>query len=375
MSAWIFWSSLILIAYTYSGYAMLVSLLAHIKGSVPPRAAHTPAVTVVITAYNEAQRIAERLRNILAQDYPPGQLFAVVASDGSDDGTERMAAIDDRVRVLALPDNRGKAAALNAAMAVVDTEFVVFTDARQRFAPDAVRRLLAAFADPQVGAVTGELEMVEMIENRARTADAGLYWRMEQSLREGEALLGWLHGVSGAVYALRKELFCPLPPGTILDDMWVPLHVGFVRRRIWMARDAIAYDVPSATGAEEYRRKLRTLAGNWQLIARLPRLLNPWRNPLFFPWVSHKLLRLIAPWALIAAWVTAGVHGGDFFRLAFYLQSAAYLVAVFALLAPRIAARIPLLSVAASFVMLNAAALLSLPACLALDSRRLWKKH
>ncbi len=373
MSAWIFWSSVILIAYAYVGYALLVSLLARASGSAPPKLAHTPPVTVVITAYNEAPRIAARLRNILAQDYPADRLSIVVVSDGSEDGTERAAAIDDRVRVLALPENTGKAAALNAAMSAVRTEFVAFTDARQSFAPDALRRLLAAFADPRVGAVTGELRIVETAG--ARAGDTGLYWRMEQSLREGEAMLGWLHGVSGAVYALRTELFRPLPPGTILDDMWLPLHVGFARRRIWMARDAIAFDVASATGAEEYRRKLRTLAGNWQLIARLPRLLKPWRNPLFFPWFSHKFLRLVAPWALIAAWVVSATHAGDFYRLAFFLQSAAYIVAAFALLAPRIASRIPLLSAAGGFVMLNAAALLSLPACLALDSRRLWKKH
>jgi cellulose synthase/poly-beta-1,6-N-acetylglucosamine synthase-like glycosyltransferase len=373
MSAWIFWSSVILIAYAYVGYAVLVSLLARAGGSVPPKLARTPPVTVVITAYNEAPRIAARLRNILEQDYPTGRLFVVVVSDGSDDRTERAAAIDERVRVLALPDNAGKAAALNAAMTAVQTEFVAFTDARQSFAPDALRRLLAAFADPRVGAVTGELRIVET--TGARAGDTGLYWRMEQSLRESEALLGWLHGVSGAIYALRTELFRPLPAGTILDDMWLPLHVGFARRRIWMARDAVAHDVASATGAEEYRRKLRTLAGNWQLIARLPRLLNPWRNPLFFPWFSHKFLRLVAPWALIAAWVAAAAHDGEFFRLAFYAQTAAYIVAAFALLAPRVAARIPLLSAAGGFVMLNAAALLSLPACLALDSRRLWKKH
>ena len=373
MSTWIFWSSVALVAYTYAGYALLVALLARIRGSVPPKLAQTPAVTVIITAYNESQRIAGRLRNILSQDYPAGKLFVVVASDGSDDGTEGTAAIDGRVRVLALPDNRGKAAALNAAMAVVDTEFVVFSDARQRFAPDALRRLLAAFADPRVGAVTGELRIIESAG--AYAGDTGLYWRMEQSLREGEASLGWLHGVCGAIHALRTELFCPLPAGTILDDMWLPLHVGFARRRIWMARDAVAYDVASANGAEEYRRKLRTLAGNWQLIGRLPRLLNPWRNPLFFPWVSHKFLRLLAPWALIAAWVAAAVGDGPFFQYAFYLQSAAYLVAAFALLAPRIATRIPLLSAAGSFVMLNAAALLSLPACLALGPRQLWKKH
>lgn len=374
MSAWIFWTAIALVAYTYAGYAALVAWLARRRGTTPACAPATPRVTVVVAAYNEAARIAARVRDILAQDYPAGQLAVLVVSDGSNDGTERAVPDDARVGVIALPDNGGKAAALNAALERVRSEYVVFTDARQRFGSGALRRLLAPFADPQVGAVTGELQIAAS-PGCAAPEHSGLYWRMEKSLREREALLGWLHGVSGAIYALRTSLFRPLPVGTILDDMWIPLHAAFAGRRIWMARDALAYDEPSASFAEEYRRKLRTLAGNWQLIARLPRLLNPARNPLFFAWFSHKFLRLLAPWALLAAWLGSAFAAGAFYRIAFVAQTAGYAVAALAIAAPRLAARIPLATAAGSFALLNAAALLALPACLALDPRGLWKKH
>ena len=370
----VFWSSVALVAYAYAGYALLVTLLARVRGRSPATCTATPPLTVLIAAYNEAPRIAERLRNILGQDYPPDKLSVLLVSDGSRDGTEQAAAIDDpRVRVLALRDNQGKACALNAAMVLVDTEIVVFSDARQRFAPDALRRLVAAFADPAVGAVTGELEIVDKYTGHVHPA--GLYWRFERFLRSQEAQLGWLHGVSGAIYALRRQLYQPIPPGTLLDDMWVPLHVAFAGRRIWMARDAVAYDDASAGHGEEYRRKLRTLAGNWQLITRLPHLFDLRRNRVFFAWFSHKFLRLIAPWALLAAWILAYRLDGAVYRFAFYAQTLGYAVAALALLAPRFAARVPLMTAAGSFVMLNTAALLSLPACMALDARRLWKKH
>ena len=160
MNALVFWISLTLVAYTYVGYALLVAVLARLRGTTPMRSDLTPPVSVVLTAYDEATRIAQRVDDILAQDYPAQNLCVIVVSDGSDDGTERVAARDDpRVRVIALPENRGKATALKAAMDCVRTEFVVFADARQRFAPDALRRLLAPFADVQVGAVSGELSL------------------------------------------------------------------------------------------------------------------------------------------------------------------------------------------------------------------------
>jgi len=369
MSAWIFWLSLALVAYTYAGYALLVAALARKRGHTPARSDATPPLTVVIAAYNEVTLIAQRVRNILDQDYPAQNLRVLVIDDGSDDGSARAADIGDaRVRVLTLPQRGGKAAALNVAMAEVTTPYVAFGDARQQFARDALRRLVAPFAEPRVGAVAGELEL-------GASGHVGLYWKMERRLRADEARLGWLHGVSGAIYALRTALFRPLPRGILLDDLWIPLHVVFAGYRVWFARDAIAWDTSIENAAVEYRRKLRTLAGNWQLLARLPRLLLPWRNPVFFAWVSHKLSRLIAPWCLLALWVTSLLAEGALYRFAFWAQTIAYAVAALMLLAPRVGARIPLAATAASFVVLNTAALFSLPAYLARDQFQLWKKH
>ena len=142
-----------------------------------------------------------------------------------------------------------------------------------------------------------------------------------------------------------------------------------------MSAATLPRDVSSSDSAEEFRRKLRTLAGNWQLIRRLPRLLDPVRNRVFVAWFSHKLLRLIAPWALIAVLLISALAEGMVYRAAFVLQCVAYAAAAFALAAPRIAVRVPLLSAAGSFVMLNSAALLALPAYAAMDTQRLWKKH
>jgi len=251
----------------------------------------------------------------------------------------------------------------------VATPLVVFTDARQRFAPGALAALVAPFADPAVGAVTGELRI------EGGDGGVGLYWRLETQLRLAEARLGWLHGVSGSLWALRRTLFRPLPPGTILDDMWLPCHVALAGRRVWMTREAAALDNGSATADEEFVRKLRTLAGNWQLLDRVPVLLVPWRNPVFFAWCSHKFLRLLAPWGLLTALVASAFCHGAFYRFAFFAQLVAYGIAFAGLMLPRLAARVRVLGAASAFLLLNLAAFLSLPAALAWTPARLWRKH
>ena len=373
MSIVVFWAAIALVLYAYVLYPLLVRVLSRKFGRLPDIGTQTPPLTVVIAAHNEATRIEARIRDILAQDYPPQHLRVIVVDDGSSDRTAAAAAIaDPRVRVLRLGQNQGKAAALDAALAEIVDGLVVFADARQRFAPGALRSLTAPFSDPAVGAVSGEL----MIAGAgAAGADIGLYWRMETALREGEARLRWLHGVSGAIHAMRRELVPVLPAGLILDDMYLPLAAVRAGSRVWMAREAVAYDTPSASTGEEFRRKLRTLAGNWQLMARLPWLCNPFRNPVFLAWFSHKFLRLVVPWALIASLIASAVAGGTFYAVLFLLQLAGYCAAIAAILWPRATARIPLLKTAGTFVTLNLAALLSLPACLALDPRGLWKNH
>jgi glycosyltransferase involved in cell wall biosynthesis len=373
MSIGIFWVAMAIVAYAYAGYPLLTIGLSRLLGRTPAREPVTPPLTVIVAAHNEAARIAARVRDILDQDYPPEHLHVIVVDDGSDDGTAAAADIGDpRVRVLRLDRNAGKAAALNAGIAAATTHLLVFADARQRFGRDALRLLVEPFADPEIGAVSGELEIESDVGGRP--ADIGLYWRIETALRASEARLGWLHGVSGAIHAIRRELAPMLPTGLILDDMYLPISALFAGKWVWMVRGAVALDSASRSESEEFRRKLRTLAGNWQLVARLPRLLNPFTNPVWFAFVSHKLSRLIAPWALIAAFIASLCAGHPFYTVVFVLQLLAYLVAAAAIIWPRTTARIPLAGIAGAFVMLNAAALLSLPAWL-LGSRSLWKKH
>lgn len=373
MSVWIFWTATGLVLYTYALYPLLASVLARWMGRSPKADAITPPLTVIVAAHDEEGRIAARVRDIFDQEYPAQNLHVVVVDDGSIDGTAAAADIGDtRIRIVRLAQNAGKAAALNAGIAAATTELVVFTDARQRFAPGALRMLAEPFVDPAVGAVSGELLIAS--DSAGRAADIGLYWRIETMLRESEARLGWLHGVSGAIHAMRRELAPVLPPGLILDDMYLPITVLFAGKWVWMTRGAVALDSGSRDESEEFRRKLRTLAGNWQLIAKLPRLLNPFTNPVWFAFVSHKLLRLLAPWALLAALIASLCARQPFYAALFVLQLLGYAVAALAIIRPAMVRRVPFAATAGTFVMLNAAALWSLPACI-LGPRRLWKKH
>ena len=250
----LFWVCIALVLYAYAGYPLLVAGLARIRGNAPRVGNDCPPITVVVAAHDEERAIGARVRNLLAQDYPAANLKVLVVSDGSLDRTAAEAAVDDpRVTVTALPGNVGKAMAINAALAQVDTPLVAFADARQQFAPDALRQLVSPFADPAVGSVSGEL-VIRPADGDPLGHGVGLYWRMEKALRANEARLGWLHGATGAIHAMRRDLFRPLPPGTVLDDMWMPLQARLAGHRVWMARDAIAIDRASQDSAEEFRR-------------------------------------------------------------------------------------------------------------------------
>lgn len=368
--------SMLLVAWTFVGYPACAVALAR-KRSIPEdrgTGSTGPGVTVVVAARNESSRIRQRIENLLASDYPAQLLRVLIVDDGSSDNTaELVSAMDDgRLALLRLPCAVGKSAALNRALERVDTPLTVFADSRQLFEPTAIARLAAAFADPAVGLAAGRLEL-------GQGESTSLYWRIETALRKAESRLGWAHGASGAIYAIRTPLFTPLPEGLLLDDVWTPLNIARRGHRLVFVDDAIATE-PATLGARaEFRRKLRTLSGNWQLIAHAPWLLDPRRNRLFLPWVSHKLLRLIAPWALAAALIAsflAVLHSAaTWLQIAFWLQLAAYGAASMALATPAFARRVPLATAAGSFLLLNFAAMMALPAWLG-NRRpdRFWKR-
>lgn len=302
----VFWLSAGFIAYVYAGYPALLAVWAAVTRRAPDAPlegdARLPGVSVVIAARNEARRLPARIENLLASDYPRDRLQIVIASDGSTDGTvEAVAPYARSVDLVMLPPG-GKARALNAAAAHAVHPILVFTDARQRFAPDAIRRLVRHFSRLSVGAVSGELVLdCEQGASQSTVGDGvGAYWRYEKWLRRREAIVGSTLGATGAIYAMRRSLWEPLPPGTILDDVLGPMRVVLRRRRVIFDATALAFDEASAHAAAELRRKVRTLAGNFQLLALEPRLLVPLVNPVWLQFVSHKLARLMVPYALVA---------------------------------------------------------------------------
>ena len=311
----LFWFSVAFVGYVYAGYPALLGLWAALtpqrKTDEWPRAlrilggrgAHLPGVTVIVAARNEAARLPARVENLLASDYPKELLQIIVASDGSSDGTAAaLAPFADRVQLLMLPDS-GKATALNAGVAHARHPVLVFADARQRFAPDAISRLVRHFRQPHIGAVSGEL-MLEPSSSTIGTG-VGVYWNYEKWLRRREAIVGSTIGVTGAIYAMRRELWQPLPPETLLDDVLGPVRVVLQGYQVTFDSEALAFDEAPVDAEQELRRKMRTLAGNFQLLAQEPRVLLPGVNPVWLQFMSHKVGRLLAPYALLAIFATS----------------------------------------------------------------------
>ena len=343
------------VVWCVAGYPVFVALQARFRPR-PHRAglaSSAPAVTVVIAVRNEAASIDRRIANLLDQQYPADRLDVIVVCNGTTDGTDaralRIASATGRVRVVWSPANAGKSGALNVGIAHADgAEVIVFADARQRFEPDAVAALVAPFADPTVGAVTGRL----IVERASQAAVEGVrvYWGLESRLRAWESRSGSVVGATGAIYAVRRSLTTPFPPNLILDDVYLPLTIAMRGRRIVMAEQAIAFDVAATDEASEYRRKRRTMVGNIQLLATLPGLLSPRRNPLFARYVSHKLLRLLTPFCLIAMQVLSGLIGGPFHGALFVAQLLVYIVGAAGLIV-----RIPRVSFASALVLMHVA--------------------
>ena len=241
----------------------------------------------------------EELESILALDYPSSLLQVVVISDGAEDRTEEVvrdyARRDSRIQLEQIPAS-GKAAALNAGLAQARGEIVFFTDVRQPLDPACLRNLVACFADPAVGAVSGELVILDS-KSRER-ASVSLYWRYEKWIRRRLSAMDSVPGATGAVYAMRRSLATSLPPDTLCDDMYLPLAAFLAGYRVILDETAIAYDYPAALKVE-FLRKVRTLAGVYQIIRYWPALLGP-RNRMWWHFWSHKLGRLLLPFALLA---------------------------------------------------------------------------
>jgi len=369
---YLFWIAASLVGYSYLGYPAWLWLRSRwsprpVRRSsggtfdeTTDRHSAAPAVSAVMVVRNEEAVLARKLENLLTLDYPQAQLEVVVISDGSTDRTPNILssyASDARVRPLIKPSSQGKAAGLNDAIQLATGEVLLFTDARQHIESRALRLLIENFADPDVGAASGELMLGDPASGETGKG-MGFYWRIEKKIRELESASGSVAGATGAIYCARRSLVDPLPEGAILDDVLVPMQIVRKGYRVIFDARARAWDTPDLGDAREFSRKVRTLSGNYQLLQLAPWLLSS-ENAIRFEFVSHKLSRLAVPFALLALLVASIFLPQPFYRAALVAQLAFYALSVAALAGVRIGPLSRIADPARTFVVLNSAAIVA----------------
>jgi cellulose synthase/poly-beta-1,6-N-acetylglucosamine synthase-like glycosyltransferase len=311
--------------YVLAGYPLLLALLRRVRGGSPIFKSYSPrSVSILLPVRNGERWLGAKLESILQLDYPKQLLEILVISDGSTDQTEAIAQefAERGVGLLAVSPG-GKAAALNAGLRRAEGEILFFTDVRQQLDPAALRELVACFADPSVGVASGEL-FIRDGETREE-ANVGLYWRYEKWIRRRLSHLDSVLGATGCIYAMRRHLAVEMPEDTLLDDVFLPLAAFFRGYRVILDEDAKAFDVPMSLQTE-FRRKVRTLAGVYQIMRQYPKLLGP-SNRMWIHFLSHKFGRLLLPFALLALAVASFWLPDFWARLALGLQGGFYALA------------------------------------------------
>lgn len=356
MSAWTLGVCFGLLAYLYVGYPLLVRLLGLWLGRPVRKGPFEGSASVLIAVHNEADKLPAKLRSLLGDSGAAQVVDVWVGSDGStDDVAAAVACVGDpRIHAVAFPERRGKPAVLNDLMARCAGDVVVMTDARQPLERGALAALLSNFADERVGVVSGELVFRTGAGDTAASRGVDAYWRYEKFIRRSESRFRSVPGATGAFYAIRRALLRPLPPDTLLDDVAIPMRAVREGYRCVFEEKAVVYDQPSLHPAAEAVRKRRTIAGNAQLVALFPWLVVPGVNPIWFEFVSHKLLRLASPFLLMGALASSWMmRAGAAGRVALALQVAFYGLAALGAWAQRAGFRFRLLGIPLMFVSLQ----------------------
>lgn len=325
LAIWVFTICVAAGLYIVAGYPAFLGLLAHLKARPTLKEKQRKTVSIIIAVHNGERFINEKLESIFRLEYPRELIEIIVVSDGSTDRTaavvERFAL--DNVTFVEIPRG-GKCTALNEGISRAKNEILVLTDVRQTLERESLQFLVDCFADPVVGVVSGELKIRSGKDSGENST--GLYWRYESWIRKQLSSIDSMFGATGPFYAMRRELAVPLPTYILLDDMYLPLAAFFRDYRLIQEDRAVALDYPT-TREVEFRRKVRTLAGNYQILAAYPRLLGP-RNRMWFHFMSYKFGRLILPWIFLAVFVSSWFLPGPWMDVALGGQGAFYLLAL-----------------------------------------------
>ena len=306
----IFWICVFLVFYTYIGYGMLLWVLVQIKRFVRGKAAQRdlpaddvlPHVTFMICAYNEQDIVDMKMENTLQLDYPHDKLHIMWVTDGSTDQTNERLAQYPEVEVVFTPERKGKTAALNHGISMVQSEITVMTDANTIVNPEAIREIVRCFQDPRVACVAGEKRVMARNDGQSAAEGEGLYWKYESALKRMDSELYSAMGAAGELNAIRTKFYQPMPETALLDDFVMSMRMVDLGYKIAYTSDAYAMEYGSADLTEESKRKRRIAAGGLQSIWWLRQMMNPFRRPIVaFQFVSHRVLRWsITPIALIA---------------------------------------------------------------------------
>jgi len=371
-----FWICFAALAYVYLVYPLAVVALAALFPHPGRRRAALPTVSLLVVARDEQAQIARRLDNLLTLEYPENRLEILLGSDGSTDDTVGLARRYEgpRVRIFPFPAPRGKAAVLNDLATEARGDVLAFADVRQTFDRTTLRALIAPFSDPAVGGVSGSLILRDDGASEVGTG-VSLYWRYEKAIRHAESALYATVGATGAVYAIRRMLFAPIPADTILDDVLIPMRAVRAGFRVLFEPRALAFDRPPKEARGEFARKVRTIAGNFQLFARERWLLDPRRNRIWLQTISHKALRLLGPLFLAGTLVASAILAERPFYVAALAAQVALVVGagLDGFLRMR-GVRVPFLSAAFVFVLLQAATIAAFARFVAGRTSTVWRR-
>ncbi len=370
-----FWILLLIVFYTFAGYAVLLSILLFLKKTISKKkvipevkSSNLPRVCMFVAAYNESSYVDIKVANLLELDYPKELIQYLWITDGSDDGTPEMLKKFPRMEVHHLPERKGKIHAMNRGMQFVDSPIVIFSDSNTTLSKQAIRIIVETFNDPEVGCIAGEKRIADLKVDAAAGSGENIYWKFESWVKQMDSELNSAIGAVGELFAIRTTLYSEVENDTILDDFIISLRIAEQGYRIAYTPNAYAIETASANVSEEMKRKVRIAAGGLQTVGRLKELLNPFRfGWLSIQYISHKVLRwTIAPIAVFCLLfinfftvLNSGKWGFDnFYSIFFYFQAFMYLLAIVGWVFERYKVRFKLLFVPFYFTAINYASFL-----------------
>ncbi len=365
-----------LMAFIYAGYPALMYCLSLLIRRPVRRDDITPRVSVIIAAYNEERDIASKLKNTLALDYPRERLEIIVASDCSTDRTDGIVRKFGAQGVILYrqPERLGKTVAQNHAVKVSSGEILVFSDATTIYEPDALRKIVRSFADPEVGCVAGQLVYVDA-SSSAVGKGCRSYWNYEKFLKSCESEIGSLVGVSGCMYAVRRICHSRLA-NDMIDDFVIATEIHLQGLRTVYDAEAVAVEYTNQRSRDEFRMRVRVIKQTLSALGRYRHTLNPFKHRMFaFQMIAHKVLRYSIPFLLIAALIASGWGGGsvEWLRFAFIGQLAFYIAAITGVIGERLKIKLGPLAIPYYFVLVNAASLIAFLKTLYGESYIVWE--